>query len=230
MKTPAILFCTLLLAASPVLAQEAKPAETQKLIEQLGDAEYSVRRAAEARLLELGKAALPALKDNAETHDDPEVQWRAGRLVRRTSPGTSPSSRAPTLRRSITGNAANIRAEVGYASTSAHSLAYQATHAASHIVAMPQARAAARGRPLPSTPINATTARATNSAQEIPGAASHSKTWVTSPPRPATERSTNRCSRESSSTSPRRAAGCGLFPPRSTASHQTSRCSSQPGR
>ncbi|MEM6561412.1 MAG: HEAT repeat domain-containing protein [Planctomycetota bacterium] len=46
------------------------------LIEQLGDARWSERRAAEAALLEIGEAARPAL-EAATAHDDAEVRARA---------------------------------------------------------------------------------------------------------------------------------------------------------
>ena len=86
MKNTAFILSTLLLAGAPLPAQDKK-VDTERLIERLGDPDYQTRKAAEKKLLGLGEKALEALKRSAEKHDDPEVQWRAGRLVRRIQAG-----------------------------------------------------------------------------------------------------------------------------------------------
>ncbi|HJT34847.1 MAG TPA: hypothetical protein VJ783_22660 [Pirellulales bacterium] len=56
--------------------------EVQKLIADLGDEKYSVREAAEKRLLELGRLAVPALKEAAKpANKDLEVVFRAERIL-----------------------------------------------------------------------------------------------------------------------------------------------------
>jgi hypothetical protein len=89
MKTETILLTVLLLAGPVTLPAQGKtPAPTtQQLIEQLGDPDYQTRKGAERQLLERGAAALQALKKSAAEHRDAEVQWRAGRLVRRIEAG-----------------------------------------------------------------------------------------------------------------------------------------------
>jgi hypothetical protein len=57
-------------------------AEIDALIEQLGAEQNAVRRAAEQRLRELGAAARSRLEAAADGHDDPEVRWRARRVLR----------------------------------------------------------------------------------------------------------------------------------------------------
>ena len=71
---------------------------TSQLIEQLGDAGFRNRKAAEDKLRELGKDALKELKAAAENHDDPEVRWRSRRLadrIERGEEGGLRSRRAP---------------------------------------------------------------------------------------------------------------------------------------
>jgi hypothetical protein len=87
--------------ALPGLAQEQTPEksppkqpvvearEIEELIEQLGADSYRDRSAAEKRLLEIGKEALPRLSDAVEGSDDPEIQWRARRLAERIRSGRS---------------------------------------------------------------------------------------------------------------------------------------------
>lgn len=56
--------------------------EVQKLIAELGAEKYSVREAAEKRLLELGRLAVPALKEAAKpANKDLEVVFRAERIL-----------------------------------------------------------------------------------------------------------------------------------------------------
>lgn len=56
--------------------------EVQKLIADLGAEKYSVREAAEKRLLELGRLAVPALKEAAKpANKDLEVVFRAERIL-----------------------------------------------------------------------------------------------------------------------------------------------------
>lgn len=85
MKTTAFLLSTLLLltGTAALTAQDTGKVGIQQLIEQLGDTDYEVRKSAEKRLLERGRKALGPLQKSAKKHDDPEVQWRAGRLARR---------------------------------------------------------------------------------------------------------------------------------------------------
>ncbi|MEM7198709.1 MAG: PDZ domain-containing protein [Planctomycetota bacterium] len=98
---PTILFCGLL-AAFP-MAQEssgAPPSEvaapdTGVLIQRLGDTSYAARQDAEARLRELGPAAVGALQKAAEEDADPEIRWRARRLARQIDRGDRLSPRGP---------------------------------------------------------------------------------------------------------------------------------------
>lgn len=71
-----------------LLPETAEPApltasseEIAKLIEQLGDASYQTRRAAMAGLVRLGRAVEPQLVEAAR-HPDPEISWRARRILR----------------------------------------------------------------------------------------------------------------------------------------------------
>jgi hypothetical protein len=54
--------------------------EVKQLVAQLAAADYAEREAAEKRLLELGRLAVPALKEALKA-SDPEVQFRAERLL-----------------------------------------------------------------------------------------------------------------------------------------------------
>jgi WD40 repeat protein len=56
--------------------------EVGKLIEQLGDDEQTVRKAAEKRLYEIGEDVLPQLRKAAKGHPDADVRLRALILVR----------------------------------------------------------------------------------------------------------------------------------------------------
>jgi len=68
-------------------AEEAQGQKLDRLIEELGAASFRERRGAAEALSEMGEAALPALREAAENHDDPEVQWRARRLLRQMDTG-----------------------------------------------------------------------------------------------------------------------------------------------
>ena len=69
--------------ALPVKAQErATQPSTKQLIEQLGDPEFNARQEAEKQLKELGKTARVQLEKAAKDHEDPEVRWRAQRVLR----------------------------------------------------------------------------------------------------------------------------------------------------
>ncbi|MDA1220878.1 MAG: PDZ domain-containing protein, partial [Planctomycetota bacterium] len=57
------------------------------LVEELGADDVEVRKAAEEALAARGKAAIESLQAAAEGHQDPEVQWRARRVLRRIRSG-----------------------------------------------------------------------------------------------------------------------------------------------
>lgn len=70
--------------AAPTLAQEADSPpqpDVKRLIEQLGEPSYKVRKNAEEALRARGDEARSALQEAAEKSDDPEVRWRAQRLL-----------------------------------------------------------------------------------------------------------------------------------------------------
>lgn len=87
--------------AQPEAATREAGKEVANLIRQLGSDSYRQRVDAERRLRELGDVALPALRDAAAQKDDPEVQWRARRLVRQLDGAAPLASRG----RSEGGNA-----------------------------------------------------------------------------------------------------------------------------
>lgn len=79
-------------------------------IDELGADEVEVRRAAEKALVATGRAAIEQLRAAADGHQDPEVQWRARRVLRRIEAGSeagglkpretdAPRSEAPRERR-----------------------------------------------------------------------------------------------------------------------------------
>lgn len=74
---------------------QAAPSRTETdpeaLIQELGSESFRDRTKAEKALKAIGKSALPALKKAAADHADPEVQWRARRLVRQLEQGTDGS-------------------------------------------------------------------------------------------------------------------------------------------
>ncbi|MGE3880672.1 MAG: PDZ domain-containing protein [Planctomycetota bacterium] len=71
---------------APPRAETAEPSKPKLSIEQwiqrLGAERPAQRKAAEDALSEFGSAARSALEVAAEDHDDPEVRWRARRLLR----------------------------------------------------------------------------------------------------------------------------------------------------
>src|SRR5687768_12327833 len=65
----------------PVNSTPSAPTDIPALVRQLGDADFRTREAAHNRLREIGKPAMPALRD-ALSGDDPEVCSRADSLLR----------------------------------------------------------------------------------------------------------------------------------------------------
>lgn len=77
-------------SAPPAAAPAPTPAKTaEQWITELGSDSYRKRLEAERGLRQLGAAALPALKKAAEESADPEVQWRAAKVVRQIEAGGS---------------------------------------------------------------------------------------------------------------------------------------------
>lgn len=81
---------------APAQAEPAEPAPKQQveakvdvldLIEQLGADGFRERREAERQLRALGDDATSALRAAADEHEDPEVRWRARKLVGETQGG-----------------------------------------------------------------------------------------------------------------------------------------------
>lgn len=88
------LFALAALCGAPTLgAQEPTPpaaerkaqseADIQALIEKLGAPKNADRKAAEGELTEIGEPAREALERAVQDHDDPEVRWRARRVLRK---------------------------------------------------------------------------------------------------------------------------------------------------
>src|SRR4051794_40816285 len=82
-----LLWClSLLCLCSGALVAAAPPArvppEVLKLIDQLGDGDEGVRKAAEKKLTDLGEDVLPALRRAAKEHDDVDVRLSAGVVAR----------------------------------------------------------------------------------------------------------------------------------------------------
>ncbi|BBM85217.1 hypothetical protein [Candidatus Uabimicrobium amorphum] len=69
-----------LLITSMTFAQSEK--EITDLIAKLGSDEFKVREEATEKLTEIGQTALPLLRE-AENHQDPEVSWRATKIIKR---------------------------------------------------------------------------------------------------------------------------------------------------
>lgn len=72
--------------ATKAFETDAKAA-TEGWIRDLGSETFRKRSKAESALRAIGEAALPGLKQAAANDDDPEVQWRARRLVRQIEEG-----------------------------------------------------------------------------------------------------------------------------------------------
>ncbi|MCU0864871.1 MAG: PDZ domain-containing protein [Planctomycetes bacterium] len=68
-------------------AETAKAKTVAQYIAELGSSSYRTRLAAERALREMGKDAVPALKQAVANADDPEVQWRARRVLRQVEQG-----------------------------------------------------------------------------------------------------------------------------------------------
>lgn len=94
-----LLFVPTLVAQETPSTQDpvTKPAErtAEQWIQDLGADSYRTRVAAEQALRAMGKQALDALKKAAETSTDPDVQWRARRLVRQAQGGAPGLTRRP---------------------------------------------------------------------------------------------------------------------------------------
>jgi hypothetical protein len=75
---------------------QAVPDDVKKLIDQLGDTQYSKRQEATTELKAIGKPALPALKQAIAQNQDPEIVSRAQMLVKRIEirpvPGIDPNA------------------------------------------------------------------------------------------------------------------------------------------
>ncbi|MBI5725232.1 MAG: HEAT repeat domain-containing protein [Planctomycetes bacterium] len=70
-------------ATGPATAPAASQEEIKKLIAQLGDKDFKVREAATKRLIEIGKPALPALRDVVKNNaSDSEAVERAKIIIR----------------------------------------------------------------------------------------------------------------------------------------------------
>jgi hypothetical protein len=97
-SVPVLATAALLAFATSTAAQEPRPTEPAEpsepaprteaardvldLIEQLGAEGFRERRAAENELRAMGDKAKDALRSAADEHEDPEVRWRARRLIR----------------------------------------------------------------------------------------------------------------------------------------------------
>ena len=68
-------------------APESEDVDPKTLIERLGDDAHSVRQDTERALERMGGNAVAALQQAANSHDDPEVRWRARRLLERIEKG-----------------------------------------------------------------------------------------------------------------------------------------------
>ncbi len=69
-------------SAPPATSETPKAAGIETWIAKLGSDSYRARLDAERALREAGEAAVPALQRAAASADDPEVQWRARRVLR----------------------------------------------------------------------------------------------------------------------------------------------------
>jgi hypothetical protein len=77
--------------------KEANPKEMERLIQQLGDADFATREKAYAGLISLGPSALVGLKQ-ADAHADVEVKQRARDLRERLEAKAEPAIQAATAR------------------------------------------------------------------------------------------------------------------------------------
>jgi hypothetical protein len=80
-------------SSAPVAPDASRPIAAW--VEDLGADDVEVRKAAEKALASRGAAAVEALEDAAESHSDPEVQWRARRVLRRIRAGSGDGGLRP---------------------------------------------------------------------------------------------------------------------------------------
>lgn len=86
--TAILIFQTVGLAVYGQDQKTASPEDIQKLIVQLGDNDPETRDQATRRLMEIGEPAKAEL-ENAVKSDDPEVSWRAARILEAIKPAES---------------------------------------------------------------------------------------------------------------------------------------------
>ncbi|MBI4615284.1 MAG: hypothetical protein HY720_16835 [Planctomycetes bacterium] len=77
-----LVFSVFLAISTGALADETRLSD---LVQDLGSADWATRESASRELEEMGGAARSAVEE-ASRSDDPEVRWRAGRILRRWSP------------------------------------------------------------------------------------------------------------------------------------------------
>jgi len=90
----AVIAAMAFLTLRPTPAQEIEPAQVQKLLRKLGDADPDVRREGEAGLRGLGTAGVAPLRE-ASRSSDRVLAERAARLLQELQPASSPSAEAP---------------------------------------------------------------------------------------------------------------------------------------
>ena len=76
-------------------------ADTQRLIEQLGSADFDERMDAFRKLERRGKSILPTLREAIEESDDPELRWQGRKLIRKLEGGQA-GRLSPSRRRGAT--------------------------------------------------------------------------------------------------------------------------------
>jgi hypothetical protein len=83
----AVIAATAFLTLRPTPAQEIEPAQVQKLLRKLGDADPDVRREGEAAFRSLGTAALAPLRDASQSSDRVLAE-RASKLLQELQPAS----------------------------------------------------------------------------------------------------------------------------------------------
>ena len=78
--------CLLSLSVFAAAPPAKAPPEWLKLIDDLGDDEGDVRRAAQKNLIDLGEEVVPALRKAARTHSDVIVRRKAALTVTAVTP------------------------------------------------------------------------------------------------------------------------------------------------